>query len=95
MIFVMDIGNTNIKAAVFDGDKLVRRWRCATNTTMTSDQYGIIMADLFRYHELKMTNIEGIMISSVVPTINFTIEHMCKDYFGVDPKFLVPGVKTG
>lgn len=35
------------------------------------------------------------MISSVVPTINFTIEHMCKDYFGMEPRFLVPGIKTG
>ena len=58
MIFVMDIGNTNIKAAVFDGERLVRRWRCATDTTMTSDQYGIIMADLFRYHNLNMRQIE-------------------------------------
>ena len=95
MIFVMDIGNTNIKAAVFDGKKLLKRWRCATDTAMTSDQYGIIMSDLFRYHELDMKAIEGIMISSVVPTINFTIEHMCKDYFGKEPKFLVPGMKTG
>ena len=76
MIFVMDIGNTNIKAAVFDGERLLKRWRCATNLTMTSDQYGIIMADLFRYHGLDMRSIEGIMISSVVPTINYTIEHM-------------------
>ena len=35
------------------------------------------------------------MISSVVPTINFTIEHMCKDYFGMEPRVLVPGIKTG
>lgn len=95
MILVMDIGNTNIKAAVFDGKQLVRKWRCATNLTMTSDQYGIIMADLFRYHELDMAQIEGIMISSVVPTINYTIEHMCRDYFNVEPKLLVPGMKTG
>ena len=54
MIFVMDIGNTNIKAAVFDGAKLLKRWRCVTDPSMTSDQYGIIMADLFRYHELDM-----------------------------------------
>lgn len=73
MIFVMDIGNTNIKAAVFNGEQLVKRWRCATDTTMTSDQYGIIMAELFRYHNLEMKAIEGIMISSVVPTINYTI----------------------
>lgn len=95
MIFVMDIGNTNIKAAVFNGEQLVKRWRCATDTTMTSDQYGIIMADLFRYHNLEMKAIEGIMISSVVPTINYTIEHMCRDYFHLEPRLLVPGMKTG
>jgi len=94
-ILVMDIGNTNIKAAVFEGEKLIQKWRCATNLTMTSDQYGIIMADLFRYHNMDMKEIEGIMISSVVPTINYTIEHMCRDYFGKEPRFLVPGIKTG
>ncbi|MDO5377342.1 MAG: type III pantothenate kinase [Clostridia bacterium] len=95
MILVMDIGNTNIKAAVFEGPRLVRRWRCATDTTMTSDQYGIIMLDLFRYHGLPMAGIEGIMVSSVVPAINYTIEHMCRDYFDKEPRVLVPGMKTG
>ncbi|MDY5782760.1 MAG: type III pantothenate kinase [Gemmiger sp.] len=95
MIFVMDIGNTNIKAAVYDGSRLLKRWRCVTDTAMTSDQYGIIMADLFRYHELDMKAIEGIMFSSVVPSINYTIEHMCRDYFHRDPRLLVPGMKTG
>ena len=95
MIFAMDIGNTNIKAAVFDGDRLLKKWRCATNLTMTSDQYGIIMVDLFRYNGLDMHAIEGIMISSVVPTINYTIEHMCRDYFGKEPRLLVPGIRTG
>ena len=74
---------------------MVKRWRCATSLTMTSDQYGIVMADLFRYHGLDMRSITGIMISSVVPTINYTIEHMCRDYFGIEPRLLVPGMKTG
>ncbi len=95
MIFVMDIGNSNIKTAVFDGERMVKRWRCATDLTMTSDQYGIIMADLFRYHGLEMRSISGIMISSVVPTVNYTIEHMCRDYFGIEPRLLAPGMKTG
>lgn len=95
MILVMDIGNTNIKAAVFDGARLLKRWRCATNTSMTSDQYGIIMSDLFRYNGLEMSDIDGIMISSVVPTINYTIEHMCRDYLGQEPRLLVPGMRTG
>lgn len=95
MIFVMDIGNTNIKSAVFDGSRLLKRWRCATEPSMTSDQYGIVMADLFRYHGLRMSDIDGIMISSVVPTINYTIEHMCRDYIGREPKLLMPGMRTG
>ena len=95
MIVAMDIGNTNIKAAVFEGSRLVKRWRCATDPVMTSDQYGIIMADLFRYRYLKMQAVGGIMISYVVPTINFTIEHMCRDYFHLEPRLLVPGMKTG
>ena len=95
MIFVMDIGNTNIKAAVFDGDTLVKRLRCATDLTMTSDQYGITLAALFRYHGLNMRSVDGIMISSVVPTVNYTIEHMCRDYFGVPPLLMAPGMKTG
>lgn len=95
MIVAMDIGNTNIKAAVFEGSRLVKRWRCATDPVMTSDQYGIIMVDLFRYHNLNMQAVEGIMISSVVPTINYTIEHMCRDYFHLEPRLLVPGMKTG
>ena len=95
MIVAMDIGNTNIKAAVFEGSRLVKRWRCATDPAMTSDQYGIIMADLFRYHNRNMQAVEGIMISSVVPTINYTIEHMCRDYFYLEPRLLVPGMKTG
>ena len=70
MIFVMDIGNSNIKTAVFEGENLVKRWRCATDPTMTSDQYGIIMTDLFKYNELDPKDLSGIMISSVVPTVN-------------------------
>ena len=95
MIFAMDIGNTNIKTAVFEGETLVKRWRCATDLTMTSDQYGIIMADLFRYHGLDIRKVDGVMISSVVPPVNYTIEHMCHDYFRTVPCFLAPGVKTG
>lgn len=95
MILTMDIGNTNIKVALFRGDELVQYWRLNTDTTRTSDEYGITLADLFRHYGLPMGEVKGIMISSVVPTVNFTIEHMCKNYFRLEPRFLAPGVKTG
>ncbi len=95
MILTMDIGNTNIKVALFAQETLVQYWRLNTDHARTSDEYGILLANLFRHHELNMADVSGIMISSVVPSVNFTIEHMCKNYFHQEPRFLVPGVKTG
>ena len=95
MILTLDIGNTNIKTALFDGTEMVKYWRLSTNITSTSDEYGITIMNLFRHGGVDAKDVEGIVISSVVPTINFTIEHMCLNYFGITPTFIAPGVKTG
>ena len=95
MIFTMDIGNTNIKTALFDGEKMVNYWRVSTNKHFTSDEYGILLCNLFAHEGVDPNQVEGIVISSVVPTINFTIEHMCKNYFHQTPMFVGPGIKTG
>ena len=95
MILTLDIGNTNIKTALFDGREMVKYWRLSTNITNTSDEYGITIMNLFRHEGMDPKAVEGIVISSVVPTINFTIEHMCQNYFGIAPTFIAPGVKTG
>lgn len=95
MIFTMDIGNTNIKTALFDGTEMCGYWRISTNTIYTSDEYGILLSNLFAHDGLDMKAVDGIAISSVVPTVNFTIEHMCQNYFGITPMFVAPGIKTG
>jgi len=95
MILTMDIGNTNIKTGLFDGNELVHYWRISTNRNMSSDEYGILLMNLFAHRHITPEQVEGIMISSVVPQINFTIEHMCRTYFGMEPRIIGPGVKTG
>ena len=95
MILTLDIGNTNIKTALFDGPEMAQYWRLSTSITSTSDEYGIKLMALFSHAGLSTDVVEGIVISSVVPTINFTIEHMCLNYFGKTPLFVAPGVKTG
>lgn len=95
MVFTLDIGNTNIKTALFDGPEMVKYWRVSTNKIYTSDEYGILLTNLFQHEGISPDVVEGIMISSVVPTVNFTIEHMCQNYFHVAPLFVAPGVKTG
>jgi type III pantothenate kinase len=95
MILTLDVGNTNIKTALFEQSELKQYWRISTNRTQTSDEYGMVMLNLFNHAGVRPSDVSGIIVSSVVPTINFTIEHMCKTYFGLSPMFVVPGIKTG
>ena len=95
MILTLDIGNTNIKTALFDGEKMLQYWRLTTNKMMSSDEYGILLSNLFAHNGLDVKDVTGIIMSSVVPSINFTIEHMLQNYFGITPMMVVPGVKTG
>lgn len=95
MILTLDIGNTNIKTGLFNGSEMVCYWRISTNRSMTSDEYGILLANLFAHNHVKMDEVTGICISSVVPSINFTIEHMCRNYFGIEPMMVAPGIRTG
>ena len=95
MILTMDVGNTNIKLALFEGDQMKKYWRLSTSKTYTSDEYGMTINGLFNHAGLPMDCVEGIIMSSVVPTINYTLEHMCKDYFGKTPMVIAPGIKTG
>jgi type III pantothenate kinase len=95
MILTMDIGNTNIKTALFDGKEMYKYWRMSTSTTSTSDEYGVRLSSMFAHEGVPTSVVDGIVVSSVVPTINFTIDHMLQNYFGKAPLFVAPGVKTG
>ena len=95
MILTLDIGNTNMKSALFDGMEMKQYWRLATNRNRTSDEYGMSMMNLMNHYGIDRSQVKGIMMSSVVPQVNFTIEHMCRSYFGMEPMKIEPGVKTG
>ncbi len=95
MILTLDIGNTNMKTALFDGAEMKQYWRLSTNRNRTSDEYGMSLMKLLDYHGIDRSEVKGVMMSSVVPQINFTIEHMCRNYFGMEPMKIEPGVKTG
>ena len=95
MIFCIDIGNTNIKYGVFDGDKLVASFRVVSQRSSTADEYGIVVRDLLRNAGIRRGDIEGVIMSSVIPQLNYTIAHMCEYYLGFEPTMVGPGIKTG
>ena len=95
MIFVLDVGNTNIVLGVYDGEELKHHWRIGTNRQKTEDEYGMMVKQLFAYEGLKISDFDGIIISSVVPPIMYALEQMCKKYFYITPMVIGPGIKTG
>lgn len=95
MIMVLDAGNTNIVIGVYDKDELIADWRLSTDSKRTADEYGIQIIQLFLGSKLDPSDVEGVIISSVVPNIMYSVEHMIKKYFEVDPLIVGPGTKTG
>lgn len=95
MIICLDIGNTNIKYAVFDGDNLLLSFRVATEHKKTSDEYGGQLLSILGNNNLSASDITGGIISSVVPQLDYTLEKMCRVYLNIKPLLLAPGLKTG
>lgn len=95
MILALDVGNTNIKCGLFKDGELWHSFRISTNIDATSDEYGIKIRAFFNYLNIDYSVVEGIIISSVIPSINYTLEHMSKQYFDIKPLFVGPGIKTG
>ena len=95
MIICIDVGNTNIKYAIFDGDELKFSYRVATDLKRTSDEYGAQLVGMLEFNRIQSGDITGGIFSSVVPSLDYTIEHMLKVYLNIIPKQLAPGLKTG
>lgn len=96
MILVLDVGNTNIVVGVYgESHKLLHHWRMSTNRSATADEYGMLLHSFFHHASIRLQDIEGVMISSVVPPLMPTLEKLCQQYIGKDPLIVGPGIKTG
>ncbi|CAM2861586.1 type III pantothenate kinase [Hathewaya histolytica] len=95
MILVMDVGNTNIVLGVYKDTELISFWRVSTDANKTSDEYGIQVIQLFKHNNIEIKDIEGVIISSVVPNVMYSFEHMVRKYFNIEPLIVGPGIKTG
>ncbi len=95
MILVFDVGNTNIVLGVYQGKKLLNDWRISTDREKTSDEYGLLIDQLFKYNGINIADIEAVIISSVVPTLMYSLQAMSIKYFKKEPLIIGPGIKTG
>ena len=95
MILCIDVGNTNIKYAVFDRNELKVSFRVSTDLKRTSDEYGAQITDMLSVNHISPMEIKGGIFSFVVPSLDYTIEHMLRVYFNIVPKQIAPGMRTG
>ncbi|RKP45405.1 type III pantothenate kinase [Cohnella endophytica] len=95
MILVVDVGNTNIVLGLYEGRTLSHHWRLSTNRSSTVDEYGILISNLFQLAGVRAEQIEGVILSSVVPPIMHTLEQLFVKYVGKHALVVGPGIKTG
>jgi len=101
MLLALDVGNTNTVLGLYSLEtpkaqaSLAAHWRVSTHRTQTADEYGVLFTNLFNMHGLATSQVEHIIISSVVPQVESTLLQVCESYFKLKPLFVEPGVKTG
>lgn len=95
MLLAFDVGNTNIVIGVFKGKRLLHSWRMATDKYKTSDEYGMMLNQLFSFEGLKLKDVEDVIISTVVPPITYTLQNIALKFCNKEAIVVGPGVKTG
>lgn len=95
MILAIDIGNTNIVIGCCDKEKIYFVERLSTNNTKTELEYAISFKNVLELYQINPKEIEGGIISSVVPPITNIVRASAEKVLGKSVKIVGPGVKTG
>ena len=95
MILAIDVGNTNIVVGCIDDRKTYFIERLSTNRTKTELEYAVDLKNVLDIYHIKKTEIEGCIISSVVPQITNIVKLAAEKILKKNAIVLGPGVKTG
>src|ERR1700742_395848 len=95
MLLALDVGNTNIKIGLFEGDQLRHRWRLSTVHNQTEDEWGILLRNLFSFAAIDLGSIEAVIVASVVPPLNPSLASMSRRYLNHEAMFVTHETDTG
>ena len=88
MLFVIDVGNTNIVLGVYSGKTLLKSWRVRTERNTTEDEFNILVANLFSDSGFMLDDIEKTLVSCVVPPMVTILDSFCHKYLGHSPRWV-------
>jgi type III pantothenate kinase len=95
MLCAIDVGNTNIVLGLFDRDALLAQWRIATHHQRTADEYAVLLNDLLRGRGFELQAVNGLIFSSVVPTLTAVIEELARRILHLEPVEVTHRLKSG
>ena len=95
MLLAIDAGNTHVKVGVYQGPRLLAKWRMIPENFGPLDEFGTEVVRLFDRSGLDTKNVEAIIVASVVPRLNPGLQLMSERYFQLTPSFVDHTTKTG
>jgi type III pantothenate kinase len=95
MLLALDIGNTNIVVGVFQGEEILHGWRLSTLRQRTADEMGMWVLQLFHHRDLTERDVDGVVVSSVVPSLTQPTIEMARRYFDREPLVVDGHANTG
>jgi type III pantothenate kinase len=95
MLMAFDIGNTTVAIGLFEGKTLAEHWRIHSDHDKTPDEYEILLRSLLAAGRRDVSEIQGVIISSVVPPLTPVFQALSHDLFRAKPLVVGPGLKTG
>ena len=91
MLFVIDIGNTNITVGLYEGNRLKHTYRLTTKMKRTSDEYGFMMTNFMNDAGVASGDVEDVIIASVVPKVMHSFRNCIRKYLHKEPIIIGPG----
>jgi type III pantothenate kinase len=96
MLLAINANNTNVKFAVYDGERPLGDWRIRTESARTADEYVVWLSQLMTLAGLKLADITDAIIATVVPQALFNLRMLCERHLHTRPLVVgEPGVSLG
>ncbi|HPE69235.1 MAG TPA: type III pantothenate kinase [Thermotogota bacterium] len=95
MKLLVDVGNTLSVFGVWDGERVLRKWRLSTPTIGTEDQLWIFVEGFMKALGVRPPDIDRVTVSSVVPSMSHLLQNLCTRYLGLVPIFVFPSEEIG
>ena len=82
MLLTIDVGNTNIVYGLFEGERLVHKFRVESARGRTADEYAVTLRSLLDMHDVDPKSVDAAIVACVVPSLTDAMMRLVRNAFG-------------